>query len=79
MSVLSCICVLATPWAALSTETSRQEYWSGLPFPTPMDLPDPGIKPKSPTLKADSLPLESPGKFISDKIDFKTKAIKKDK
>ena len=79
MSVLSCICVLATPWAVLSMETSRQEYWSGLPFPTPVDLPDPGIKPKSPTLKADSLPLEPPGKFIPDKIDFKTKAIKKDK
>ena len=41
---------------------SRQEYWSGLPFPSPGDLPDPGIKPWSPTLQADSLPTEPPGK-----------------
>ena len=41
---------------------SRQEYWSGLPFPSPGDLPDPGIKPRSPSLKADSLPSETPGK-----------------
>ncbi|KAB0378174.1 hypothetical protein FD755_009752 [Muntiacus reevesi] len=37
--------------------TSRQEYWSGLPVPSPRDLPDPGIKPVSPSLQADSLPL----------------------
>jgi len=41
---------------------SRQEYWSGLPFPPPGDLPDPGIKPRSPALQADSLPSEPPGK-----------------
>ena len=41
---------------------SRQEYWSGLPFPSPGDLPDPGIDPRSPTLQADSLPAEPPGK-----------------
>ena len=41
---------------------SRQEYWSGLPFPFPEDLPDPGIKPGSPTLWADALPSEPPGK-----------------
>jgi len=40
---------------------SRQEYWSGLPFPSPGDLPDPGIKPGSPELQADSLPSEPPG------------------
>ena len=40
----------------------RQEYWSGLPFPPPGDLSDPGIKPRSPTLQADSLPPEPPGK-----------------
>jgi len=39
----------------------RQEYWSGLPFPSPGDLLDPGIKPKSPTLQADSLPLSYQG------------------
>ena len=48
--------------APLSMEFSRQEYWSGLPFPTPRDLPDPGMNPRSPTLQADSLPSEPPGK-----------------
>ena len=41
---------------------SRQEYWSGLPFPPPGDLPDPAIEPRSPTLQADALPSEPPGK-----------------
>ena len=41
---------------------SRQEYWSGLPFPSPGVLPDPGIKPRSPALQADSLLTEPPGK-----------------
>ena len=43
-------------------EFSRQEYWSGLPFPSPGDLPDPGIKPRCSALQADSLPSEPPGK-----------------
>ena len=43
-------------------EFSRQEYWRGLPFPSPGDLPDPGIEPGSPVLKADSLPSELPRK-----------------
>ena len=42
---------------------SRQEYWSGLPFPSPGDLPDPGIEPWSPTLLAGALLSEPPGKF----------------
>ena len=42
-------------------ESSRQEYWSGLSCPPPGDLPNPGIKPGSPTLQADSLPSEPPG------------------
>ena len=46
----------------LSMEFSRQEYWSGLPFPSPGDLPDPGIEPGSPALQADSLLSELPGK-----------------
>ena len=55
-----------TPWtvacqAPLSMEFSGQEYWSELPFPSPGDLPDPGIKPRSPALQADSLPSESLG------------------
>ena len=48
--------------APLSMELSRQEYWSGLPFPSPGDLPDPGIEPGSPALQADSLLSEPPGK-----------------
>ena len=43
-------------------EFSRPEYWSGLPFPSPGDLPNPGIKPRSPILQVDSLPAESQGK-----------------
>ena len=46
-----------------SMEFSRREYWSGLPFPSPGGLPDPGIKPGSPTLQADALPSEPPGKL----------------
>ena len=58
---------LATPWtvahqAPLSMEFSRQEYWNGLLFPFPGDLPDPGIEYRSPTLQADSLPSELPRK-----------------
>ena len=58
----SCL-TLTTPWtvacqAPLSTGFSRQEYWSGLPFPSPGDIPDPGIEPRSSALQADSLPTE---------------------
>ena len=48
--------------APLSMGFSRQEYWSGLPFPSPGDLPNPGIKPGSPALQADALSSEPPGK-----------------
>ena len=48
--------------ALLAMEFSRQEYLSGLPFPSPGDLPNPGIKPRSPALQADSFPTELPGK-----------------
>ena len=47
--------------APLSMEFPRQEYWSGLPLPSPGDLPDPGIKPRSPALQVDSLPSEQQG------------------
>ena len=58
---------LATPrtmalQASLSMGSSRQEYWSELPFPTAGYLPNPGMKPGSPELQADSLPTEPPGK-----------------
>ena len=60
---LSCVQLFVTPWtiihkAPLSMGFPRQEYWSGLPFPPPGDLPDPGIKPGSPALQANSLPTE---------------------
>ena len=63
---LSRVQLFVTPWtiayqAPLSMEFSRQEYWSGLPFPSPGDLPNPGIKPRSPALQADDLPSEPPG------------------
>ena len=51
---------LLCPW-----EFSRQEYWSGSPCPSPGDLPDPGIEPRSPALQADSLPATLPGSFLS--------------
>ena len=64
---LSCVRLFATPWivayqASLSMGFSRQEHWSGLPFPSPGDLPDPGIEPRSPVLRADTLLSEPPGK-----------------
>ena len=55
-----------------SMEFSRQEYWSGLPFPSPGDLPDPGIKPRSPALQADALPSEPPGKPGASKQTHKS-------
>ena len=51
-----------SPQAPLSMEFSRQKYWSGYPFPSSRDLPDPGIKPGSPALQAGSLPSEPPRK-----------------
>ena len=67
MKLLSRVRLFVTPWtvayqASPSMEFSRQEDWSGLPFPSPADLPDPGIKPRSPALQADALPSEPPGK-----------------
>ena len=47
-------------------EFSRQEYWRGLPFPSPGDVPDPGLEPGSPTLQADALPSEPPGSLESE-------------
>ena len=64
---LSCVWLFATPWTVprqvpLSMELSRQEYWSGVPFPPPGDLPNSGIKPRSPALREVSLLSEPPGK-----------------
>ena len=67
--MLSHVQVFATPWTVayqtpLSMEFSRQEYWSGLPFLSPGDLPIPGIKSGSPALQADSLLSEPQGKPV---------------
>ena len=64
---LSHVQLFVTPWtvayqAPQSMKFSRQEYWSGLPSPSPGDLPNPGIKPGPPALQADNLPSEPPGK-----------------
>ena len=61
--------LFATPWtvanqAPPSMGFSRQEYWSGVPFPSPGDLPDPGIEPRSSTLQADALTSEPPGEAL---------------
>ena len=67
MKLLSRVRLFATPWtvvhqASPSMGFSRQEYWSRLPVPSPGDLPDPGIEPRSPMLQADTLTSEPPGK-----------------
>ena len=67
VKLLSRVRLFATLWSVAyqappSLGFSRQEYWSGLPFPSPGDLPNPGIKPGSPGLQADALPSEPPGK-----------------
>ena len=64
---LSHVQLFVTPWSVAyqappSMGFSRQWYWSGSPFPSPGDLPNPGIEPRSPTLQADALPSEPPGK-----------------
>ena len=66
VKLFSRVRLFATPWtvayqAPPSMGFSRQECWSGLPFPSPGDLPDPGIEPGSPALQADALPSEPPG------------------
>ena len=60
----SCDPMTVARQVSLSVEFSRQEYWSGLPFPSAGDLPDPGIEPRSPGLQADSLSTEPPEKQI---------------
>ena len=67
VKLLSPVRLFATPWPAdfqapLSMGFSRQDYWSGLPFPSPGDLPDSGIEPGSPALQVDALPSKPQGK-----------------
>ena len=65
--------LFATPWtvayrAPQYMEFSRQEYWSGLPFPSPGDLPNPRIKPGSPVLRTDVFPSKPPGKLLNHTV-----------
>ena len=67
MKALSRVRLFVTPWTVAHQAPqpmgfSRQEYWNGWPFPSPGDLPDPGIEPRSPALQADALTSEPPGK-----------------
>ena len=71
MKSLSRVQLLATPWTVAYQAPppmgfSRQEYWSGVPFPSPGDLSNPGIKPTSPSFQADTLTAEPPGKLKKD-------------
>ena len=71
VKLLSRVQLFATPWTAAhqaspSMEFSRHEYWSGVPFPSPGDPPDPGIEPRSPTLQAEALASEPPGNLLKD-------------
>ena len=84
--VCVCVCVVAKSHltlcdpihsllAPLSTRFPRKEYWSGLPFPSPRDLSNPGIKPRSPELQADSLPTELQGnhcRFVPNFVTMET-------
>ena len=68
--MLSHVQFFVTPWTVahqvpLSMEFYRQEHWSGLPFPSPEDIPNPGMKPWSPALETDSLLSEPPGMPIT--------------
>ena len=62
-------CPTATPWIIQSMDLSRPEYWNGYPFPSPGDLSNLGIKPRSPALHADSLPAEPPRKPKNTGVD----------
>ena len=76
MKSLSRVQLFVTPWtvgyqAPPSMGFSRQDYWNGLPLPSPGDLPDPEIEPGSPTLYADAFPSGPPGKFFKEVIEVK--------
>ena len=66
---LSHVLLFAIPWTIQSMESSTPEYWSEQPFPSPGDLPNPGIKPRSLALQADSSPAELPGKPKNTGVD----------
>ena len=79
VKLLSLVRLFETPWtvayqASPSMGFSRQKYWSGLPFPSPGHLPDPGIEPRSPTLEEDALTSEPPGKPRRKLVQFSSVA-----
>ena len=79
VKLLSLLRLFETPWtvayqASPSMGFSRQEYWSGLPFPFPGHLPDPGIEPRSPALEEDALTSEPPGKPRRKLVQFRSVA-----
>ena len=76
VKLLSRVRLFEIPWtvayqAPPSMGFSRQEYWSGLPFLSPGDLPNPGIEPRFPALQADTLPSEPPGKISMEEMIWK--------
>ena len=80
MKSLSRVQIFATLWTVAdqpppSTGFSRQEYWSGLPFPSPGDLADPGIEPRSPALDTDALTSEPPQKMFKKERQKRTKLV----
>ena len=77
---LSRVRLFATPYtvahqAPLSMAFSRQEYWSGLPFPPPEDIPDPGIEPRFSALQADALPLSHQGRYKRHRLLWFRKVV----
>ena len=82
MKSLSRVRLFSTPWtvayqAPLSMGFSRQECWSGLPFPSPGDLPDPGIEPRSPSLQADALSSEPDSEIWQESYDKLRQCVEK--
>ena len=80
VKLLGHVRLFATPWtvacqAPQSMEFSRQEYWSGLPLPSPRDLLNPGVGPGSPALQADTLPSEPPGKPCSQRREWQSTPV----
>ena len=75
VKLLSPVRLFATPWtvtyqAPPSMGFSKQEYWSGVPLPSPGDLPDPGIEPGTPALRAEALTSEPPGKPMESETEI---------
>ena len=82
VKLLSRVQLFTTPWtvayqAPQSMEFSRQDYWSGLPFPSPADLPNPGIEPESPAQQADALPSEPGNLMFLQQLESQLSSVQK--